>query len=70
MPLRDDGRRMQWDVRMLTPKRKCALSRPKIAPAVSDDELTCVDDSLAAEDRSTFNLGNGGRWVRPAATDE
>jgi hypothetical protein len=43
---------------------------PPAEPVPEIDERELVDGRPGAEDRATWNLGNGGRWIRPRLSGE
>jgi hypothetical protein len=42
--------------------------KPRPVPNIIEDADELPDD--AADDRSNFNLGEGGRWVPPSPTED
>ena len=58
--------------RKLRPDR-CPVTGPVKPLPESDDEIDerdLLDESAGAEDRSTWNLGDGTRWVRPSRGED
>lgn len=56
----------------LPPQERGSLAaiQPDIDPLELADDLDMGEIDSAGDDRSEFNLGGGGRWIRAALTDD